>query len=40
MEKPVNKGSTLHGWTDKELKPFNMKKRYPELYETILNAME
>ena len=36
----VNTGSTLHGWTDKALKPFNMKKRYPELYETILNAME
>ena len=40
VEKPVNTGSTLHGWTDKALKPFNMKKRYPELYETILNAME
>ena len=37
---PVSTGSTMHGWTDKTLKPFNMKKRYPELYESILSTME
>ncbi len=40
VEKPVNTGSSLHGWTDRDLKPFNMKKRYPALYEAIANTVE
>ncbi len=35
---PINTGSTLHGWTDKTLKPFNLKKRFPQLYAAIAAA--
>lgn len=30
--KAIVSGETEHVWTDKNLKPFNLKKRYPELY--------
>ncbi len=34
-EKPVNTGSTLHAWTDTQLKPVNLKKRFPDIYRVI-----
>lgn len=33
-------GSTLHGIVGRDLKPFNLQKRFPELYETLQQAAE
>ncbi len=34
-EKIINKGYTVHAWVSKDLKPLNMKKKYPDLYEKL-----
>lgn len=34
-DKPVNIGSTLHAWVDKNMKIINMKKHHPDIYEMI-----
>ena len=34
-EKIINKGYTVHAWVGKDLKPLNMKKKYPDLYEKL-----
>ena len=31
-------GETAHGWTDKNLKPLNIEKRLPGLYEGLMKA--
>ena len=31
---------TLHGFVDKDLKPINIKKKNPEVYRIIMDAME
>lgn len=33
-------GSTSHAWTDKALKPFNIEKKQPELFEMLKEALE
>lgn len=33
-------GSTSHAWTDKQLKPFNIEKREPEIYKLLKQTME
>jgi acyl-CoA thioester hydrolase, YbgC/YbaW family len=38
MEHPITVGETLHVWTTKDLKPINLQKRYPELYQIIEKA--
>lgn len=35
MEHPITIGETSHVWTTKDLKPINLQKHYPELYEMI-----
>ncbi len=35
IEKPINTGSTIHAWVGKDLKPINLKKQYPEIFEKI-----
>ncbi len=32
----MNTGSTVHAWVGKDLKPINLKKQYPDLFEKIL----
>ena len=34
-EKPINIGSTTHALVGKDLKPINVKKHFPEIYETL-----
>lgn len=36
MEKPINTGTTVHAWVGKDLKPINLKKQYPALFEKIM----
>ncbi|NSW92275.1 MAG: acyl-CoA thioesterase [Firmicutes bacterium] len=35
----VATGETAHAWTDKNLKPLNLEKRLPELYEGLKRAV-
>lgn len=37
---PINEGSTLHAFTDSNLKIMNMKKKYPEIYQLLMKAYE
>ena len=39
VEKPVNIGTTLHGWVDSQtFRPLNLKKRFPDIYQMIAKA--
>jgi acyl-CoA thioester hydrolase len=41
MRKPITTGETLHVWTNTALKPINLQKHDPELYDIISkNAVE
>ncbi len=35
IEKPINTGSTVHAWVGRDLKPINLKKQYPEIFEKM-----
>ncbi len=35
MDNPITMGETSHVWTTCDLKPINLQKHYPELYEII-----
>jgi acyl-CoA thioester hydrolase len=35
----ITSGETLHAWTTRELKPINLKKHSPELYELMNNSL-
>lgn len=35
IEKPINTGSTVHAWVGKDLKPINLKKQYPDIFEKV-----
>ena len=35
IDKPINTGSTVHAWVGKDLKPINLKKQYPEIFEKV-----
>lgn len=39
-ETPINVGKTVHALVGKNLKPVNVKKEYPELYQRLLSAVE
>ncbi len=39
-EKPIHTGRTLHGLVGKDMRPFNMKKKFPELYQRLLECAE
>lgn len=34
----INYGETMHAWTNKELKPVNMKKHAPDIFELMKNV--
>lgn len=34
-ENPINTGNTVHAWVGKNLKPINLKKQFPEIFEKI-----
>ena len=36
----INTGSTMHAITNRELKPINLKKENPEMYNLLLSMME
>lgn len=38
-EKPINTGTTTHAIVDKNMKPINSKKMYPEIYKILENMM-
>jgi acyl-CoA thioester hydrolase len=35
IEKPINMGSTIHAWVGKDLKPINLKRQYPDIFEKV-----
>ncbi len=37
-DKPITEGETLHVWTNRELKPVNIKKYSPEIYALLEKA--
>lgn len=40
-EKPINTGSTTHGFVDsRTFRPINMKKKFPDLYNKMENMIE
>lgn len=36
----ITSGETIHVWTNKELKPFNIKKNAPDVYDLLCKAVE
>ena len=36
----LTQGTTLHGWTNLELHPINLKKHFPNIYEAVKYAQE
>ena len=38
--KLLARGTTLHGWTDRTLRPVSLKKRFPEIYAVVKRAQE
>ncbi|KNY29465.1 acyl-CoA thioesterase [Pseudobacteroides cellulosolvens] len=38
--KLIATGATSHAWTDKSLKPLNIQKRIPELYQALVEALK
>lgn len=36
----INYGTTLHAWVNKEMKPVNIAKKEPEIYEFLLKIKE
>lgn len=39
-EKPLSRGYTLHAFVGRELRPFNLRKAFPEIYEKLAQALE
>lgn len=35
VENPINTGSTVHAWVGKDLKPINLKKQFPDIYQKV-----
>ncbi len=38
--RPINTGSTTHAWVDKSFSVINMKKKHPEIFNSLYYAME
>lgn len=36
IDKPINTGTTVHAWVGKDLKPINLKKQYPDVFEKMM----
>lgn len=39
-ETPINVGKTLHALVGRDLKPVNVRKEFPDLYQKLLSAVE
>ncbi|HOJ10159.1 MAG TPA: thioesterase family protein [Clostridiales bacterium] len=37
---PIAIGETIHVWTDTNLKPLNIKKHFPHIYELLIKTMQ
>lgn len=35
IEKPINTGSTAHAWVGRDLKPINLKRQFPDIFEKV-----
>ena len=35
IDHPINTGNTVHAWVGKDLRPLNLKKQFPEIFEKI-----
>lgn len=35
IEKPINTGSTTHAWVGRDLKPINLKRQFPDIFEKV-----
>lgn len=35
IEKPINTGSTVHAWVGKDLRPINLKRQFPDIFEKL-----
>lgn len=35
----INTGTTVHGWVGKDLRPTNMKKNFPDIYEKLQETL-
>ena len=35
LEKPINTGSTVHAWVGRDLKPINLKRQFPDIFEKV-----
>ena len=40
MDKPINTGYTVHAIVNKDMKPINTKKHFPEIYEAMKKMLE
>ncbi len=40
LPEPITTGETIHAWTTKELKPVNIKKAAPELYNILYSCFK
>ena len=39
-QSPINTGTTLHGWVDREtFRPLNLKKKHPEIYDLVQSPL-
>lgn len=36
---PITTGETMHAWTDRRLKPINIKKHFPEVFDLLSKAL-
>jgi len=35
QDKPINTGSTVHAWVGKDLRPINLKRQFPDIFEKV-----
>ena len=40
LDKPINTGYTVHAIVNKDMRPINTKKLFPEIYKTLEKMME
>lgn len=40
IENPINTGTTTHAWVGKDLRPVNLKKQFPDIYERVSLLVE
>lgn len=40
QEKPINIGSTIHAFVGKDIKPINLKKQFPEIFDKLIELVK